>query len=369
MLTAFNVQSYQLLQPAPTDAMLDALQQISTQLNSFSINPSFINSTQPARSSDQLPPLPFRAPASAVWINALWFASLVCSLASASIALMVKQWLYEESQGLSGTSREIARRRQYRLNNLIKWKVGAIVLVPSLLLQLALFLFLAGLLILLWTIHEAVAAVITTLVGALFFFVLIVTILPIFRLDCCYRSPQALGAHTLARPIWNWTVALVSAGPLLVYASWRFSRVSARIPGVVASIIWNDTIRVALRWKSKFCIDTWNGREQREVNTRIGFLDRRIATMAYTTTFATEYLKALHIILSDLPLDQVFSCFSDIHGCSASLMLSRRLNSRSSAGSLYTALFERCSLSNPTKGIVPLVAIGQSCRPITSAQG
>ncbi|EIW53902.1 uncharacterized protein TRAVEDRAFT_87494, partial [Trametes versicolor FP-101664 SS1] len=40
ILTAFNVQSYQLLQPAPTpDPVLVALQQISAQLSSFSNNP------------------------------------------------------------------------------------------------------------------------------------------------------------------------------------------------------------------------------------------------------------------------------------------------------------------------------------------
>ncbi|PIL23218.1 hypothetical protein GSI_14527 [Ganoderma sinense ZZ0214-1] len=202
VLTAFNVQSYQLLQPGPTDPTLAVLQQISSQLNSFTVNPSFINSTQPARSPDQLLP-PFQADVSVIWINTLWFVSLVCSLASASIALIVKQWLFEESKGLSGTSRETARLRQYRLNSLIKWHVGVIVLVPSVLLQVALFLFLAGLLILLWTIHVTVAAVVTVFIGALFVFVLVITILPVFKLDCCYRSPQAYGIFVLSRLIWT----------------------------------------------------------------------------------------------------------------------------------------------------------------------
>ncbi|PIL23223.1 hypothetical protein GSI_14532 [Ganoderma sinense ZZ0214-1] len=70
VLTAFNVQSYQLLQPDPSDPMLATLQQISAQLDSFSVNPTFINSTRPARSPDQLQP-PFRASPSAVWINTL----------------------------------------------------------------------------------------------------------------------------------------------------------------------------------------------------------------------------------------------------------------------------------------------------------
>ncbi|KAM5543415.1 hypothetical protein V8D89_002666 [Ganoderma adspersum] len=297
VLTAFNVLSYPLLQPDPTDPMLAALQQISTQLNSFSINPSFINSTQPVRSPDQLQP-PFRASASAVWINTLWFASLVFSLASTSIALMVKQWLYEESRGLSGTSRETARLRQYRLNSLIKWHVGAIV---------ALFLFLAGLLALLWTIHETVAAVITTLVGALFVFVIIVTILPTFRSDCCYRSPQAFGMLLVVKPLWNGLRSLGLACFVSLYLAtprWR-GRFLRR---------FEDLCNTCLSCIRKIpLVSTWNGAEQTEVARDNGLLDRHIATMAYTTTFATENLEALHILFSDLPCDQVFCCFSNIH--------------------------------------------------------
>ncbi|RPD61466.1 hypothetical protein L227DRAFT_465293, partial [Lentinus tigrinus ALCF2SS1-6] len=127
VLTAFNVQSYQLLQPSPNDPVVAALQQLSMQLNSFSLNPPFLNSTHPVQSSQT--PAPFYAPTSAVWINALWFSSLVCSLASASIGLIVKQWLHNLGMGLFGTSRESARLRQYRLNALLKWRVGTIILV------------------------------------------------------------------------------------------------------------------------------------------------------------------------------------------------------------------------------------------------
>ncbi|KAI1787539.1 hypothetical protein LXA43DRAFT_1064265 [Ganoderma leucocontextum] len=308
VLTAFNVQSYQLLQPDPTDPMVATLQQISAQLNSFSINPSSINSTQPARSPDQLQ-LPFHAPVSAVWINTLWFASLVCSLASASIALIVKQWLYEMSKGLSGTSRETARLRQYRLNSLIEWRVGAIILIPSLLLQVALFLFLSGLLILLWTIHETVASVTTVLVGALSVFVVVVTILPIFRSDCCYRSPLAFGVFVVAKMLWNWSIQLASAGLRPLYYAIPPDR------GRLVYHLFDDLVSACYLGLARDMprLSTWNGAEQTEVARDNGFLDRHIATMAYTTTFATEHLKALHVILSDLPCDQVLSCFSDVH--------------------------------------------------------
>ena len=122
VLTAFNVQSYQLLtSPPATDPVIVALERISAQLSSFSVNPPSVNSTHPAFVFHDPTPLP--APQYAVWLNALWFASLICSLSAASIGIMVKQWLNEYSTGLSGKSRQIARLRQLRLNGLRRWRV------------------------------------------------------------------------------------------------------------------------------------------------------------------------------------------------------------------------------------------------------
>ncbi|EIW53850.1 uncharacterized protein TRAVEDRAFT_132874, partial [Trametes versicolor FP-101664 SS1] len=129
ILTAFNVQSYLLLQPAAPDPSIAILQQISSQLGSFSINLPFVNSTQ-STSANRLntgagaaPPIPRWA----VWLNTLWFSSLILSLTSASVGIMVKQWLNEYTSGVSGTSRHAARVRQHRLNNLKQWRVEDIV--------------------------------------------------------------------------------------------------------------------------------------------------------------------------------------------------------------------------------------------------
>ncbi len=53
---------------------------------------------------------------------------------------MVKQWLNEYNTGVTGTSLEISRLRQYRLNNLAKWHVAEIVSILPVLLQVALAL-------------------------------------------------------------------------------------------------------------------------------------------------------------------------------------------------------------------------------------
>ncbi|KAI0746012.1 hypothetical protein C8Q76DRAFT_567908, partial [Earliella scabrosa] len=198
-LTAFNVQSYLLLQPDSGDAMVAALAHISEQLTSFSVNQAFVNSTRPAF----VPPADsaFAAPNYAIWINALWFPSLICTLSASSIAVTVKQWLYQYKQGLSGTSREISRLRQYRYENLLSWRVPEIIAVLPILLQIALSLFLGGLLILLWSLHPLVAIIASALVGMLGAFHFATTLLPTFRPDCSYQSPQALGIFLVLQPV------------------------------------------------------------------------------------------------------------------------------------------------------------------------
>ncbi|KAI0363346.1 hypothetical protein BV20DRAFT_905940, partial [Pilatotrama ljubarskyi] len=141
IVTAFNVQSYLPLQQQP-DPTLAAVMQISLQLSGLSINTPFVNSSHaPFGASDaaRAGPAPGPPPGAAtVALNTLWFSSLVLSLSSASIGIMVKQWLNEYKSGLPSGSqktsretaetRESARLRQYRLNNLIKWRVDVVVL-------------------------------------------------------------------------------------------------------------------------------------------------------------------------------------------------------------------------------------------------
>ncbi|KAI0758684.1 hypothetical protein C8Q74DRAFT_258684, partial [Fomes fomentarius] len=198
VLTALIVESYKLLSPPPPDPVLAALQQISVQLSSFSVNPSFVNSTQPSVSQVLPPPPP--APRWAVWLNALWFSSLIFSLSAASVGIMVKQWLNEYSTGLIGDSRHFARLRQHRLQNLEKWHVAEIVAILPILLQIALVLFFGGLLVLLWGLNSDIAAVASALIGLLFAFTIGTLLIPVFRADCCYLSPPVYVFFAALRP-------------------------------------------------------------------------------------------------------------------------------------------------------------------------
>lgn len=195
MLTAFIVESYSMLRPSAMDKTNALLIQMSTQLNSFRINTVFVNSTQ---SVITLPlPTSFRAVTSSVWINALWFLSLICSISAASLGMIVQQWLHENALDITGTSRDIVRLRQYRYEALNDWHVGTIVAALPLLLLLASALFFFGLLILLWSLHHAIAIAATSLLVVLLCFAIVTTLIPAFSHTCAYRSPQSLVAFSV----------------------------------------------------------------------------------------------------------------------------------------------------------------------------
>ncbi|KAI0667080.1 hypothetical protein C8Q78DRAFT_982991, partial [Trametes maxima] len=187
ILTAFTVQSYPLLQPAIPDPSVVILQQLSLQITGFSGEFPFSNSTQafPVEM-----PVSNSVSRSVIWLNVLWFSSLVLSLSSASVGIMIKQWLNEYNSGVSGTSREVARLRQRRLNNMLEWRVADVVVAIPILLQLSLALFLAGLLILLWSLESTVAATTTFFITSLALFTVGTTILPLIKDTCAYLSPQ-----------------------------------------------------------------------------------------------------------------------------------------------------------------------------------
>ncbi|KAH9886470.1 hypothetical protein C8Q73DRAFT_281363 [Cubamyces lactineus] len=316
ILTAFNVQSYPLLQPAPPDPTLAALFQISAQLSSFSINPPFVNSTAPAfpqtlagvSTRSASPP-----PAWAVWLNVFWFSSLICSLAAASIGITVKQWLNHYALWLSGASRDVARLRQFRLNGLRRWHVESIVAVLPVLLQLALGLFSAGLLVLLWNLHQTVAVVVACLVGVLFVFTTATSVLPAFRADCSYISPQAIAVFwlyvrwvqlfqwTLSRLVIPLTLKLVRCIPTQRShsASPSASSSSTSKPTSKPPRSWTEPLQ-AVRTRLTPPKPTWRGREQAALSAQLGLLDASMLAHAYHASFDPTCLDRAGVCMLDL---------------------------------------------------------------------
>lgn len=283
------------------------LQQISLQLHSFSINPPFVNST-----ASPVAPLQANAtaavPRSVIWLNILWFSGLITSLTSALLGILVKQWLNEYvSLGLSGTSREAARRRQYRLNNLVKWHVGDIVILIPVLLLISLGLFLAGLLVLLWTLHPTVAIVASVLVGVVGVFTIGVTFLPLFNHGCAYLTPQTFAFYSLWRRVVYPVVR--TAGYYLVTKSanalWEIIP-SRFLPNIIEDILLDATYLFPRRTPQT---SPWYIYERRTVNALADTLDLDILNEAYDTTLDVKAVSAAAVCLLDQPPIHILDYF------------------------------------------------------------
>lgn len=187
IVTAFIIESYQWLSQNPQDAAVKLLAEISAKLNS---------NTPTRRVEEPLvlvaDVVPFSASLSAIVINSLWFFSLVAALSSAFIGILVKQWLREYMRPVSTTPIDALSLRQLRYQALKDWGVVEVISFLPILLQLSLALFLVGLLYLLWTLHNVVAGILTTVVAIVFVFYTATTVLPaLHQPSCPYKSPQS----------------------------------------------------------------------------------------------------------------------------------------------------------------------------------
>ncbi|OJT10787.1 hypothetical protein TRAPUB_12656 [Trametes pubescens] len=315
ILTAFNVQSYQLLQPPSPDPVA-VLQQISLQLHSFMLKPPFLNSTAPPADGPSPPNAasgPAAVPRSAIWLNILWFSGLIISLTSALLGILVKQWLNEYvSLGLSGNSREATRLRQYRLNNLVKWHVGDIVILIPVLLLISLGLFLAGLLVLLWTLHPAVVIVASVLVGVVGVITIGVTFLPLFNHTCAYLTPQTFALYSVRHHLWDSIIRPVGYYTLSAPAKRLHQR---NFPEPTRPFIHIKFALCAARnlFSGKSEISPWNIRERHTVNSLSDRLDMDILNTAYDCTPDVKAISATAVCLLDKHPILVLDYFKRFH--------------------------------------------------------
>ncbi|KAF9256435.1 hypothetical protein L218DRAFT_1026219, partial [Marasmius fiardii PR-910] len=165
VVTAFTIESYQWLQEDPADTTVLLLMQIVQQGSGQSPPPS--------------PPQTFTPLPTYVRINTFWFLSLTLSLIVALFGLLCKQWLRtHQRQTNTQTSGQALALCWLRHQSLEHWHVHKILSLLPIFLELALFLFFAGLLELLWNHHPIPFAIVLVAVGLAVVFYLITTILP-----------------------------------------------------------------------------------------------------------------------------------------------------------------------------------------------
>lgn len=296
ILTAFNVEVYKQLQPDPMDDVVATLKNISQQLSSFSISHPFVNSTQPVHSprdfTTQDPFIPRRL---IIVINTLWFSSLVFSLASASLALLVKQSLYELTYRIPSTSREGAQIRQHRLDNLMEWRISAIILAIPLLLQIALILFLTGLVLLLWSLQDTVATITTLWVGVLFVFLATFALIPAVQWRCSYRSPQAYFAYAIVRLVHDGTIKLATWG-----VTFCTHRILSKNNRWLMFLPWSMLRRWCKPISSWSPYGRWEARERAYLSSQKASLDLDVASgaRACTETLDPTCLDNVRVALS-----------------------------------------------------------------------
>jgi hypothetical protein len=151
-------------------------------------NSSNIPSAPPA------PPPPFSPPNSAVWVNALWFLSLVISLTCALLATLLQQWA---RRYLKITQSRYSPHKRARIRGffsegvekcLLPWTVETL---PTLL-HISLFLFFAGLVVFLCNVNLTIFKLVLSWVGLCTALYGCITCMPIIRHDSPYYTPLSL---------------------------------------------------------------------------------------------------------------------------------------------------------------------------------
>ncbi|KAF8260771.1 hypothetical protein EI94DRAFT_1429532, partial [Lactarius quietus] len=136
-------------------------------------------------------PSEFSPSSSAVWVNSLWFLSLLMSLTCALLATLLQQWARRYLRVTHPRCGPLKRSRirAFFSEGVHKLHVAWAVEVLPTLLHASLFLFFAGLVVFLFSVHHTVFSVVLWWVGLCTATYLCITFMPIFRHDSPYYTP------------------------------------------------------------------------------------------------------------------------------------------------------------------------------------
>ncbi|KZW02450.1 hypothetical protein EXIGLDRAFT_665432, partial [Exidia glandulosa HHB12029] len=181
--TAFVIESYKLLQPDYEEYIAGALfAALSSRNGSGALD-------QALDLQDPNDFVPLRA---SRWLNGIWFTSLVLSLVVAFLCILLKQCIEEYSSRVSApfpSLRHWSRRRTFYFDGMTEWALPVFVAILPLLLHAAVFLFLTGLALLLWSLDSINAAWILAVTSALLLFYVVSIVVPFLRPSCPSSTP------------------------------------------------------------------------------------------------------------------------------------------------------------------------------------
>jgi len=203
VVTAFIIESYKALKQDPSEVLLSRiLAQLEGRVNG----------------TDILTTPTFTPTHSDIRVNILWFLSLIFSLATVLVGIIALQWLREHLRPHTDIEPQIAFSLHHlNVESVDRWYLPQIFTALPLLLQLALVLFLVGVIEFLWSLNSTVAIPIAVAVGLSLSFLLWTTVLPTMqalllflprlpwgnmpRSPCPYRSPQSWAFHRSVQPL------------------------------------------------------------------------------------------------------------------------------------------------------------------------
>ena len=199
-LSAFLIYAITLFQP---DISTDILQHISLQLSNSS-TPAFTPSPLTAVQSINI-----------TTANGLFFASLALVILDAFLAMLVKTWLrdFDRSYQVINIPELRAKERERRLQGVERWRMEDLVSALPILIQLSLFLFCAGLVILLSTLSIFVASITGILFTCGLCIYATTTLISIYDPYAPYPSPFS---RALAEPVRRWSTLLAATA-----SQWR----------------------------------------------------------------------------------------------------------------------------------------------------
>ncbi|THG96074.1 hypothetical protein EW026_g5693 [Hermanssonia centrifuga] len=298
VVTAFVIESNKLLDPTDLDpggSDLEALNDISAQLSSFSVNTAFVNSTHTLNKRETDP-----APTSnVVRVNTLWFLSLTLAVISTFFAIAVQQWLRHIPLPAYIPMREAVRLRQLRYSGMIKWQVPTIISMLPALVQIALVLFIVGLIEFINSMNADVALPFTVVSSVAFALFVVVSLAPLIRPSCPYKSPLVHITWELA-----WLGSAIAAYVIMIpittlldcFANTKRTRLS-RIANYIS--FWTQRILIALQPPTTETSRMWTSRELAESAEKdnVPYLDRTALSWALT---------------AGPTIDEVQSCLQDL---------------------------------------------------------
>ncbi|VDC02264.1 unnamed protein product [Peniophora sp. CBMAI 1063] len=230
-VASFVIASYPALSPDSGEETVALLRQLVTLMNAT--HPTDVPAPHSAPA--------FSASTTDVWVNALWFVSLIVSISCALLAIMIQQWIRQYSLD---THRGITPSARGPIQSLLctgtqRFKMEDALELVTLFVHVSVALFFAGLIVQLKSLNGVIGTAATTLASFIAAAYIALSILPLIYLECPYRTP--LTAIT--------DLAIVLS---ITFCTNVASGVDALIPFIVAKPKHlNVNPRLATYWKGR----------------------------------------------------------------------------------------------------------------------